>query len=167
MGRLRKPTVSPPQFCLWPVRAMYIDSVCNSFHLYCFLIDSMVSFRPSPSVDLQSRIKANLHGGLKWSSGRPISHRCIFSTHVQTAFFLLAHLRSELLVHTSHILHNKLTALSAAGYSHPTSLVWNLQRTQNLSKLKWTRCNFSLKKTSLNPWYIWGLNEPAHSQILP
>ena len=49
--------------------------------------------------------------------------------------FPLAHLGYESLIHASYILLSKLTALSSTGYSHPTSLLWNFQGTQNLSEL--------------------------------
>lgn len=146
VGRLL-PNLSPPHFCLWPVRAMYIDSVCNSFpSVLLFKMVSMISFRPSFSVDLQSRIKANFHGWFKMVFWSPPSITGMFGTQVQTPFFLLAQLRCELLVHTSHILPSEFPALSSAGYSHPSSLLWNLRRTWHLSELKWTCCNFSLKE---------------------
>ena len=84
--------------------------------------------------------------GLKWSpSGHLISHRYIQQPNAVS--FPLAHLGYESLIHASYILLSKLTALSSTGYSHPTSLLWNFQGTQNLSELKLTHRN-SLKEIS-------------------
>lgn len=129
---------------LWPDRALYIDSVGKFAFVLLFKIDSMISFRPSPSVDLQSRIKANLHGWFKMDFWLPHQSQVYSALTCRQLAFLW-------LLWDVNYWSTEVTfcTVSSLLYSHPTSLVWNSQRTQNLSESKWTRCNFSLKETSL------------------
>ena len=106
---------------------------------------NMISFRSSLCGISNLESKQVWMVSLKWSpSGHPISHRYIQQPNAVS--FPLAHLGYESLIHASYILLSKLTTLSSTGYSHPTSLLWNFQGTQNLSELKLTHCNFSLKE---------------------